>query len=82
MIKFLIILFLGLYIFYKFSGYLLKLFLWSNKNRTTRNFSNPQGKPHKKPKDGNVDIDYIPPNQTNKKSDKGGGDYVDYEDVK
>ncbi len=82
MLKFLIILFLGLYIFYKFSGYLLKLFLWSNKNRTTKNFSNPQNKPNKKPKDGNVDIDYIPPDQTKGKSDKSGGDYVDYEELK
>lgn len=82
MLKFLIILFLGLYIAYKLSGFLIKLFIWSDRNRTRGNFSNPQRKPYKKPKDGNVNIDYVPPDQAKRKGNKSGGDYVDYEEVK
>ena len=34
----------------------------------------------KKPADGNVNVDYVP--DKNKDKDFGGGDYVDYEEVK
>jgi len=73
MLKFLLILLLFIYLSFRIGGYLLRLLLGGN---------NPdqQRREYKKtrPRDGNVDVDYMP-----KKGKKGydGGDYVDYEEV-
>ncbi|GHE74829.1 MULTISPECIES: DUF4834 family protein [Roseivirga] len=47
-----------------------------------RGFSN-SGRSHRKPSDGNVNIDYAPKKPSKKSSENyKGGDYVDYEEVK
>ncbi len=50
-------------------------------NRTARNFSDTQSSYKKKPKDGNVNIDFVP-KKKGKKGDFDGGEYVDFEEVK
>lgn len=46
---------------------------------STINNQQDQQKQYQKPKDGNVDINYVP---GDKQEHIKGGDYVDYEDVK
>ena len=79
MLKFLIILFLGLYIFYKVSGYLFKAFLWSSKNKTRGDFRSHNTTP-KRPAGGNVNVDHMPDQK--RKGGDNAGEYVDYEEVK
>ena len=75
MLKLILILILGTYVFYKAFTFVLKLFfgsanmhMGSSEQRTTR------------PKSGNVNIDYIP-REKRKKGSEGGGEYVDFEEV-
>lgn len=79
MLKFLIILFLGLYVFYKVSGFLFKAFLGSSRNTTRGDFGSHRSTP-KRPAGGNVNVDRMPDQK--RKSSDGAGEYVDYEDVK
>lgn len=46
-------------------------------------FSQADRRQHKRPSDGNVNVDYAPQNKRGEKSADNfkGGDYVDYEDV-
>jgi len=57
--------------------------LFSGFANNQQNFQKEQNPTHKKPKDGNVNIDYIPNSNKSKPDKKNfpGGDYVDYEDV-
>lgn len=42
-----------------------------------------RGQAHfKRPNDGNVNIDSVPPDKQSRKSEFKGGEYVDYEEVK
>ena len=68
-------------LFLRSIGFVLRLLFGGGlAGRTSREFR--EGRSHKRrPKNGNVDIDYIPDKDS--KKDKGfkGGDYVEYEDV-
>lgn len=86
MFKFLLITFLVCYLIYKVGGYLLKFFFLSlgNKMQNSQNFNH--NRPHQeqhRPKNGNVDIAFVPKNGkgTEEKNFKGG-EYVDYEEIK
>ena len=82
MLKFLIIIFLAGYIFYKVGGLLFRsLFGTLNNGQYSRGNFQGRTSNNTKPKDGNVNIDYIPDDQKNRKN-FDGGEYVDYEDVK
>jgi len=80
--KFFLIFILVMYLVYKVSTFLLRNFLVKAANQAAKDYEKQQTrKAYGKPADGNVVIDYIPdPNSI--KSNKKGGDYVDYEEVK
>lgn len=66
----------------------MKMFIGSTQHgRDQGNFSGKrpgnQSSRQRKPKDGNVSIDYIPEDKKKKKSSKNfeGGEYIDYEEV-
>jgi hypothetical protein len=95
MLKFLLWFFIIGYLVYKIGGFLMKsmLFVFGRKlqneyvqEQQRRNYNNSQSsRQSKKPADGNVHIDYIPPSEEAKvKKGKsfGDGEYVDYEEVK
>jgi hypothetical protein len=66
-----------IYFLMKFAKYILKSLFYMVVDK-------PQEKVHqerKRPKDGNVDIDYVP-NNHNKSKTSHSGDYVDYEEIK
>jgi hypothetical protein len=80
MFKFLIILFLIGYLFFKIGGFLFRLFLGRTaKAAQERQYQ--QNNKGRKTKDG-IHIDHIP-NQKGKRTGGNfkGGEYVDYEDV-
>lgn len=80
MFKFLLILFLIGYLFFKIGGFLFRLFLGRTaKAAQERQYQ--QNNSGRKTKDG-INIDHVP-NQKNKRDGGNfkGGEYVDYEDV-
>ncbi len=84
LLKFLIIFFLIVYLLSKVGGLLARLFIGNlakqNRNQTYQYNSNPRDR---QPKDGNVNIDFVPDGKTKKTSkDFKGGDYIDYEEIK
>jgi hypothetical protein len=68
--------FLIIYFLLKFSKFILKSLFYMVVDK-------PQEKVNqkKRPKDGNVDVDYVP-NDYNKSKTSRSGDYVDYEEIK
>lgn len=84
MLKFLIIIGLIAYVFYKVGGALFRMFFLgaSQQARYQNQRYREQTQQSRKAPGGNVNIDYVP--QKEDKSNKGfkGGDYVDYEEVK
>ncbi|GEM_PF-317304 len=96
MLKFIIISVLFIYVVYKASDFILRMIdgitgggrRMKNTNQRGRSFGpehrRQQHRNHHHPK-GDVNIDYVPEDQTkNKNPSEGfkGGEYVDYEDVK
>jgi len=73
MLKTLLIAALIIYLLYKVGLLRFSFHAEVNGQETNRNF-------HRKPADGNVHIDSVPPKQKQRKDYKGG-EYVDYEDV-
>ncbi len=81
---------LKLIIFFIAIGWLLsslvKYFLRSKLKRFVDQVNEAQRDQHRqsrRPRNGNVNVDYIPKNQKDKtSSSKNGGDYIDYEEVK
>jgi len=83
MLKFLIISVLVFYVVYKLVGFLLKsLFVVSGKDKRDGRFHYQEKQGHHKPKDGNVEIDYIPKDKSKKGKKNEEGEYIDYEEVK
>lgn len=82
MLKFLLIIFLISYLVYKVGGFLVRMLFI---NATQQHYQRSNGNPNpqsKKPRNGNVNIDFMPEDGKKKKADFKGGDYVDYEEVK
>lgn len=86
MLKFLIILALIIYIFYKVGGFLFRVFFlgaseYEQQKRHQQRYRN-QEPPHRRAPDSNLNIDYVP-REKRKKNEEGynGGEYVDYEEV-
>lgn len=80
MLKFLIITFLASYLFYKIGGLLFRALSGTlGANRSDKSFSN--GQQRKKPRDGNVNIDYVPNDKKKSKKSYDGGEYIDYEEL-
>lgn len=80
MLKFIVFIVLFSYVIFKGLGLLFRLLMGSPGSMRQQSHNYP---PHgdRKPKDGNVNIDYTP--NKGKKSSKGfkGGEYIDYEEV-
>ena len=80
MLKFIVFIVLFSYVIFKGLGLLFRLLMGSpgGMKQQSHNYNPSQGR---KPKDGNVNIDYMP--NKGKKSSKGykGGEYIDYEEV-
>ncbi|MEQ9299880.1 MAG: DUF4834 family protein [Cyclobacteriaceae bacterium] len=87
MLKFLLILFLIGYIFFKVSGFLFKTLFFKAYQQQQAQRAAGQGAQTsgyaRKPADGNVQIDHVPQSspKAKSKSEFDGGDYVDYEEV-
>lgn len=91
MLKFIIITIIFIYVLFKVSGFILKIFdtllgrTGSGAGRR-RNFgSEHRRKKYRQPANGNVNIDYIPEEEDKKaqfKKNFRGGEYVDYEETK
>ncbi len=84
MLKFLLILFLIGYIFFKLSGYLFRLLFY--KAYQQQQFQRSAGRQQntgyaQRPADGNVKIDHVPQSSKKEQKDFKGGEYVDYEEV-
>jgi hypothetical protein len=86
MLKFLIIMALVIYLIYRVMQFFFKIFILGATGQETfkKQYQRKQPTHQHKPKDGNVSIDYVPQSQNKKgsPSNYGGGDYVDYEEVK
>lgn len=86
LLKFILIFFLVLWLISRVGGFLIRIFLGNlvkqNKSQTFTYTYRDNGS-GKKPKDGNVKIDFDPNKTDNPKdTDYQGGEYVDYEEVK
>lgn len=85
MLKFLLIVFLIGFIFFKLLGLFFKVLLGGSATEKSghRAYQNQQYQSTKST-DGNVNIDYVPNGNESKKSSKTftGGEYVDYEEIK
>ena len=81
MIKFLLILILLIYVFYKSAGFLFKI-VFGNLRSDPGSFQQRQQHYSKKAPNSNLNIDNVPQHKTNNKSGFDGGEYVDYEEVK
>lgn len=89
MLKFILLTILFIYIAYKVSGFILRIFdtLLGRTGNRQGNFG-PQSRQqqYRKPSNGNVNIEYIPEEEGNKKKrftkSFKDGEYVDYEEVK
>lgn len=85
MFKFLLLLFLFIYIISKLGGFILRTLFsgFSSQTRQQTYHSQGQQTQQRQPKDGNVIIDYNPKEKRQSK-DGGtfkGGDYVNYEEL-
>lgn len=89
MLKLILFTILFIYIAYKVSGFILKIYdtLLGRRdiNNRSRNFG-PESRrqKHRQPANGNVNIDYIPEEDKKERASRDfkGGEYVDYEEVK
>ena len=82
MFKFLLILFLVIYLITKIGGFIMRT-LFSGFIKNQQDFQQNQNTHYRKPSGGNVNIEYIPDSKKTKPTKDGfkGGDYVDYEEV-
>lgn len=86
MLKFLFLVFVIGFIFFRLLGFFMRLLTGSPVGQKTK--SNPYG-PYQRtnghssrPSDGNVSIDFVPSDNKKKRGDKfRGGEYVDYEEI-
>lgn len=72
------------WLFIRLGGFIVKVLFSGSASQERQSFNtNQQRSQHRKPADGNVNIDYIPDQKKNKKGSGQikGGDYVDYEEV-
>ena len=81
MIKFLIILVLIIYVFYKTAGFLFKMVFGSLRSDPGQ-FQGRRRQSTRKAPGSNLNIDKVPRDQKSKKPGYDGGEYVDFEEVK
>lgn len=82
LLKFLFILILAIYVFYRVAGFLFRLVFGSLRSDPGR-FQNEYRQHKKRAPGSNLNIDQVPqPKSKSKKTGYDGGEYVDYEEVK
>lgn len=81
MIKFIIILILIIYVFYKTAGFLFKM-VFGGLRSDPGSFQQRHQQNSKKAPNSNLNIDNVPQEQPGNKSGYEGGEYVDFEEVK
>ncbi|MEQ8924864.1 MAG: DUF4834 family protein [Fulvivirga sp.] len=79
MLKFLLIIFILGYVFFKGLGFFIRMILGGS---SMNQYGNQQQNSSQRPKNSNVNVDYIPKDQKPKKENFKGGEYVDFEEVK
>lgn len=80
MLKFLTISIIVCYLVYKVGSYLLRsIFLSASQQHQTPPHTHRKSR---KVPDSDLNIDYVPQKEKNRKKEFDGGEYVDYEDVK
>ncbi|REE05832.1 DUF4834 family protein [Marinoscillum furvescens] len=86
MLKFLIIIGLIAYVFFKVGGALFRMFFLGASQQQRTQYQNQryreQAHQSRKAPGSNVNIDYVPRKEEKSDKDFQGGDYVDYEEVK
>ncbi|GAB4234101.1 MAG: hypothetical protein Tsb0034_07620 [Ekhidna sp.] len=81
MLKFLIILILIIYVFYKTAGFLFRMVFGSMRNDPGQ-FRKENKNTSRRAPGSNLSIDNVPGKSKGKKSSYEGGEYVDFEEVK
>ncbi|MBB6001518.1 DUF4834 family protein [Arcicella rosea] len=84
MLKFLLILFLILFIFPRLLKWALRGFVVSQLNKTQQDFQQKQQtySNTSRKREGEIDVDFIPPKNGKSSENFNGGEYIDYEEVK
>ena len=83
MVKFIIILALIFYVLPKLIKWALKGFIVTQVNKVQQDMRQQQKTyQSQQRREGEIDVDYNPKNKGKKSENFGGGDYVDYEEVK
>lgn len=84
MLKFLLILFLILFIFPRLLKWALRGFVVSQFNKAQQDFQQKQQtySNTSRKREGEIDVDFIPPKNGKSSQNFNGGEYIDYEEVK
>ena len=83
MLKFIIILALIFYVLPRLIKWALKGFIVTQVNKAQQDMRQQQKAYQTQQKrEGQIDVDYVPKKNEKKSEDFGGGEYVDYEEVK
>jgi Domain of unknown function (DUF4834) len=83
MIKFIIILAIIFYILPRLIKWALKGFIVTQVNKAQQDMRQQQKAYQSQQKrEGQIDVDFVPKKNGNKSENLGGGEYVDYEEVK
>jgi Domain of unknown function (DUF4834) len=84
MLKFLLILFLILFIFPRLLKWALRGFVVSQFTKAQQDFQQKQQSSYSSSnkREGQIDVDFIPPKKGKNSENFDGGEYVDYEEVK
>ncbi len=81
MLKFLLILVLIIYVFYKTAGFLFKM-VFGGLRSDPGHFQNRSQQYSKKAPNSNLNIDKVPHDNSSQNPKYDGGEYVDYEELK
>ncbi len=83
--KYLIIFAVIVFVIPRLFRWLLRGFVASQMDKAQRDFMNQQQQYQQKQRhkrEGQIDIDFVPPKQGKNADDFSGGEYIDYEEVK
>ncbi len=81
MFKFLILIFIFFFVIVRIGGFVIKLLFSGFGGQQRNTFDRDEKQQQKKPRDGNVSIDYVPDSKKKDSQKFKGGDYVDYEEM-
>ncbi len=84
MLKILLIIFLILFIFPRLLKWALRGFVVSQFNKAQQDFQQKQQANYQstRKREGQIDVDFIPPKKGKSTENFDGGEYIDYEEVK